>query len=274
MLLFYFIIVLFLLYTYKNTKPLKWNEILNTLTSRSFDDTFRIPGPLRLPIFGTKWNCLLIKMNKLHEYYEFLNRKYGDVVLEQSGDTPVVSLFKRQDIEKVLKYPSKYPFRPPTEIVAFYRQSRPDRYSSVGMVNAQGAEWAHLRAKLTPKTLESRKILADFCPDLNRICDEFINQMKERRNENNIVLNVDDILKSLSVESACCLILGRRLGFLEESFEKKKLFQELAVTAKNIFKSIRDAYYGKFSFPRDLESCTMSKSVQFSRKWIMEIFSN
>lgn len=103
MLLFYFIVVLFLFYTYKNTKPVKWNEILNTLTlnTRQLDDTFRIPGPLRLPVFGTKWNCLFIKMNKLHEYYEVLNRKYGDVVLEQSGETPVISLFRRQDIEKV-----------------------------------------------------------------------------------------------------------------------------------------------------------------------------
>lgn len=250
MLLFYFIVVLFLFYTYKNKKPIKWNELLNTLSlnTRALDDTFRIPGPLRLPVFGTKWNCLFIKMNKLHEYYELLNRKYGDVVLEQSGETPIISLFKRQDIEKVVKYPSKYPFRPPTEIVSYYRLSRPDRYASVGMVNAQGSEWAHLRTKLTPKTLESRKILANFSPDLNRICDEFINQLKERRNENNIVANVDDILKSMSVESACCLILGRRLGFLEESSEKKKLFQELTVTAKNIFKSIRDAYYGELIF--------------------------
>jgi len=246
MLLFYFIILLFLFYTYKNTKPVKWNEILNTLTlnSRVLDDTFRIPGPLRLPVYGTKWNLFFIKMNKLHEYYEALNRKYGDVVLEQSGETPIISLFKRQDIERVLKYPSKYPFRPPTEIVAYYRMSKPEIYSSVGIVNAQGEEWAHLRAKLTPKTLESRKILADFCPDLNRICDDFISQMKERRNENNVVLNVDDILKSMSVESACCLILGRRLGFLEGSAESRKLFQELTVTAKNSFKNVRDAYYG------------------------------
>ena len=247
MLLFYFIVVLFLFYTYKNTKPVKWNEVLNALAfnSRPHDDTFRIPGPLRLPAFGTKWNCLFIKMNKLHEYYEMLNKKYGDIVLEQSGETPIISLFKRQDIENVLKYPSKYPFRPPTEIVAFYRLSRTDRYSSVGLANAQGPEWAHLRSKLTPKTLESRKILADFCPDLNRICDDFIKQMKERRNENNIVLNVDDILKSMSVESACCLILGRRLGFLDESLERKRLFQEMTVTAKNSFKCVRDAYYGK-----------------------------
>lgn len=253
MVLFYFIIILFLLYTFKNKKPIKWNEVLNIFTfnqyTRQGDDTFRIPGPIRLPFLGTKWNCLFMKMNKLHEYYADLNLQYGDVVMELAGDVPIVSLFNRLDIEKVLRYPSRYPFRPPTEIVAFYRQSRPDRYNSVGLVNAQGLEWAHLRTKLTPRTLESRRILSQFCPDLNQICDDFIHQMKEKRDSDNVVENVDEILKSMSFESACCLILGRRMGFLAENFEdnESESFKVLAAAAKNSFKSIRDAYYGKFA---------------------------
>lgn len=64
------------------------------------------------------------------------NRKYGSIVLEvTSNGIPVVNLYNRQDIEKVLRYPSKYPFRPPTEIVAFYRKMRPDRYASTGITN-------------------------------------------------------------------------------------------------------------------------------------------
>lgn len=31
-------------------------------------------------------------------------------------------------------------------------------------VNAQGQEWAKLRSKLTPKTLESKRVLSVFCP--------------------------------------------------------------------------------------------------------------
>jgi hypothetical protein len=87
-----------------------------------------------------------------------LNRIYGDIVLEVNGNIPVISLFNRKDIEKVLEYPSKYPFRPPTEIISYYRKTRKDRYASCGLVNAQGLEWAKLRSKLTPKTLESKKV--------------------------------------------------------------------------------------------------------------------
>lgn len=249
MLLFYFIIVLFLFYTYKNSKPIKWNEVLNAMTfnlnTRPIDDSFRIPGPIRLPFVGTKWINYFIKMNKLHEYYAELNRQYGDVVLEQAGSVSVVSLFKREDIEKVMKYPSKYPFRPPTELISFYRLSRPDRYASVGLVNAQGPEWAHLRSKLAPKLIDNRKVLAEFCPDLNQICVDFINLMKASRNENNVVVGVEDVLKSMAVESACRLILGRRLGLLNGTTDKNEKFHELTDAAKNIFKSCRDTFYGK-----------------------------
>lgn len=64
------------------------------------------------------------------------NKKYGPIVLEvTSNGVPIISIYDRQDIEKVLRYPSKYPFRPPTEIVAFYRKMRPDRYASTGITN-------------------------------------------------------------------------------------------------------------------------------------------
>lgn len=63
-------------------------------------------------------------------------RVYGKIVLEVTpSGVPIVLLFERADIEKVLRYPSRYPFRPATEIVAMYRNSRPDRYASVGITN-------------------------------------------------------------------------------------------------------------------------------------------
>lgn len=276
MLLLYFIIAIFLLYTYKNKKPVKWSEMLNVITlniyTKSIGDIAFIPGPIRLPIIGTKWNCWFMNMNKLHEYYARLNIKYGDVVLEQQNSVNIVSLFNKEDIEKVLKYPSKYPFRPPTEIVTYYRQSRPDRYSSVGVVNAQGPEWAHLRIKLTPKTLENRKILSEFCPDLNQICDDFVIEMKAKRNANNIVIGVENILKSMSVESACCLILGKRLGLLQKKTGNED-FLLLKEASKNVFKSIRDSYYGKFLYRQHCFSYFTLNFSQF-RKQFVEIFTD
>lgn len=65
-----------------------------------------------------------------------MRKKYGPIFLEvTSTGIPIVSLFAREDIEKVLRYPSKYPFRPPTDIVIHYRSTRPDLYASAGIVN-------------------------------------------------------------------------------------------------------------------------------------------
>lgn len=62
--------------------------------------------------------------------------RYGPVVREEAlWQVPVVSILDRPAIEAVLRSSSKYPLRPPTEVTAHYRQSRPDRYTNLGLVN-------------------------------------------------------------------------------------------------------------------------------------------
>lgn len=62
--------------------------------------------------------------------------RYGNVVREESvWNVPVVSVRSRTDIEKVLRQGGKYPMRPPTEVIAYYRATRPDRYTNLGIIN-------------------------------------------------------------------------------------------------------------------------------------------
>ena len=183
-----------------------------------------------------------MKLSKLHEYYGDMHKKYGDVVVEYAGNFPLVSLYNREDIDQVLKYPSKYPFRPPNEIVSVYRLSHPERYQTVGLVNAQGEEWAQIRSNIVRTSIQNRKFLSSFFPELNRICDDFVDKMKSQRNDENVVDNVDLLLKSTSFESASCFILGKS----KESFMKigPNKFSDITNAANNIFKCMRDAYYG------------------------------
>lgn len=142
--------------------PVQITTATMVTTPSTANDVWSIPGPLRLPLFGTKWIYLWkYKMSKIHEVYrgessQYISKKkrknlstfswnsfildfkreYGQIVLEvTTNGIPIVNLYNRQDIEKVLRFPSKYPFRPPTEIVAFYRRMRPDRYASTGITN-------------------------------------------------------------------------------------------------------------------------------------------
>lgn len=50
----------------------------------------------------------------------------------------------------------------------------------------------------------------------------------------------------MSLESVCCLILGRRMGFLSNSDDpvRKEEMSKLATAVKNLYKSVRDSYYG------------------------------
>uniref|UniRef100_T1GJG6 Cytochrome P450 n=1 Tax=Megaselia scalaris TaxID=36166 RepID=T1GJG6_MEGSC len=106
-------------------------KILNTkaklLKRRTIWD---IPGPRPLPFIGLNGYSI----SKNTSFPNFMKpMKYGQIVLEvTTSGIPIVNLFDRTDIETVLKYPSKYPFRPPTEIHVMYRLSRPDRYASLG----------------------------------------------------------------------------------------------------------------------------------------------
>ncbi|GBP36178.1 Ecdysone 20-monooxygenase [Eumeta japonica] len=100
-----------------------------------------LPGPPPLPLVGTRWLFWSrYKMNKLHEAYEDMLRRYGPVFTEVGVGLKgprLVSVAERAALEKVLRAPARRPYRPPTEIVQAYRSSRPDRYASTGLVN----EW-------------------------------------------------------------------------------------------------------------------------------------
>ncbi|XP_065721075.2 ecdysone 20-monooxygenase isoform X2 [Drosophila suzukii] len=174
-----------------------------------------------------------------------LNRQYGDIVLEvMPSNVPIVHLYNREDLEKVLKYPSKYPFRPPTEIIVMYRQSRPDRYASVGIVNEQGPSWQRLRSSLT-SSITSPRVLQNFLPALNAVCDDFIELLKSRRDPETLVVpSFEDLANLMGLEAVCTLMLGRRMGFLAVDTQQPQKISQLAAAVKQLFISQRDSYYG------------------------------
>lgn len=155
---------------------------------------------------------------------------------------PIVLLFERADIEKVLRYPSRYPFRPPTEIVSMYRNSRPDRYASVGITNEQGLGWNHLRSKLTP-AITSPRVLQAFLPALNEICDDFVELLRVKRCPlTQVVTDFQDVANLMGLEAVCTLMLGRRMGFL--SAQPGRDVMALAAAVKRLFVTQRDSTFG------------------------------
>ncbi|EAT37005.2 AAEL010946-PA [Aedes aegypti] len=205
-----------------------------------------IPGPKRLPLVGTRWMYYVgrYKLNKMQDAFVDLHKRYGNIVLE-FDHVPIVNLFDRVDMEKVLKYPSKYPYRPPTEIVEYYRRSRPDRFASTGIVNTnrQGEQWHELRVKLTSGIM-SRKLLQAFIPTLNEIADEFVTLIRQKRDSNDCVKDFQDIANTVGLEIICCFVLGRRMGYMSGDKQKNEKFVKLAEAVKSTFMYISQSYYG------------------------------
>ncbi|KAG5888518.1 hypothetical protein JTB14_009570 [Gonioctena quinquepunctata] len=204
-----------------------------------------IPGPFSLPLFGTSWVFFFggHTFNKLHVFYEHIYAKYGPVVKEEAiFNVPVISVFEKADIEKVLKSSGKYPIRPPTEAVAEYRRSRPDRYASTGLVNEQGAIWHHLRTSLTSE-LTSPKTISGFLPQVLDIADDWCNLIKQQRQAGFEISNLEDIVGRLGLETSCALVLGRRMGFLLPG-EESETARKLADTVHQHFVATRDTYFG------------------------------
>nr|QQL12330.1 cytochrome P450 CYP314A1 [Aphis craccivora] len=204
-----------------------------------------IPGPRSLPVFGTRWiywKFGLYKLNAVHLAYKDMFNRYGDIICEEAlWNIPIVSVKDRDFIERVLRDSGKYPIRPPNEVTANYRKSRPDRYTNTGLVNEQGEVWAMLRNKLTPE-LTSPRTIQRFLPEVNQLADDFINLISQARDSINVVEKFESYCNRMGLESTCTLILGRRFGFLDG--EVSETATRLADSVTSQFRASQEAFYG------------------------------
>lgn len=204
-----------------------------------------IPGPRSLPVFGTRWiywRFGLYKLNAVHLAYKDMFIRYGDIICEEAlWNIPVISVKNRDFIERVLRQSGKYPIRPPNEVTASYRKSRPDRYTNTGLVNEQGEVWAMLRNKLTPE-LTSPRTIRRFLPEVNQLADDFNNLISQARGSNNVVRGFESYCNRMGLESTCTLILGRRFGFLDG--EVSETATRLADSVTSQFRASQETFYG------------------------------
>lgn len=202
-----------------------------------------LPGPRSFPIIGTRWIYYgQYRLEKLHEAHKDLFKRFGPIVKEEAlWNIPVINIFDKEDIERVLRQQSKYPLRPPTEVTAHYRASRPDRYPSLGLINEQGETWHMLRSHLTPG-ITSAKTMSTFFPELLSITEDFVRLLKVSKNSEGIIPAFDEIACRMGLESTCSLILGKRLGVLEEKASEVSI--RLSEAVKEQFCASRDTYFG------------------------------
>lgn len=70
--------------------------------AKSPKNIYEIPGPLILPVIGTRWQFYFkYSLPKVHEAYIDMHQRYGEIVLEVGNGHPYLHLFNRNDIDKV-----------------------------------------------------------------------------------------------------------------------------------------------------------------------------
>ncbi|KAF5298260.1 hypothetical protein FQR65_LT09771 [Abscondita terminalis] len=234
----FILIILYLLVGYR--PPWLWKQ--QEKNQKTIDN---IPGPISLPFLGTRWIYWFgnYSFTKVHEVYADLFEKYGSIVKEETlFNIPVISILDRGDIEKVLKSSGKFPVRPPTEVIAYYRKTRPDRYASGGLVNEQGIVWHNLRTNLTSE-LTSPRTIASFLPQIDQIVEEWCCLIKQIRSDEKQIKDLKPLAERLGLEVTCALVLGRRMGFLLSDGISPNA-EALANAVHQHFLACRDTFYG------------------------------
>ncbi len=180
---------------------------------------YEVPGPLGLPVIGSLWTTMFGSYRgvQYHDANEMKLAKYGAVVRENMMfNFPLIHLFAREDIDKILRRASDFPLRPPNEADTIYRRMRPDRYLNEGLVNLNGPEWHRLRAQLTPP-LTRRDTTRHYADSMCAIADDFLAQLAQRREpDTGAVRGFKELVYLAGLESVSDMALERRLGFLDE----------------------------------------------------------
>ena len=113
--------------------------------------------------------------------------------------------------------PSKYPLRPPNEADVIYRQSRPQFYNNIGMVNENGENWHFLRSRLTPP-LTSPASISHYATHMDGIAQDLVNLIRHSKSSvDSTVTNFKELIYKAGLEVVCMVALERRMGFLEPS---------------------------------------------------------
>lgn len=276
----------FLIYRKFSKRMTSWKAVKSNISAVIFWGTWvpngkilrKIPGPRALPVIGAQWLYYPIvgrfQYNKYHEANEEKLKQYGTVVREEViWNFPLVHLFDSKDIDMVLGHRSEFPLRPPNEADVFYRNSRPEYYNDIGMVNENGPKWKHLRDHLTPP-LSSPAALKHYATHMDSISHDLVSMLKSVKNkETGIIPNFKEMIYKTGLEAVCKVALERRMGFLEMS-GKKVDTQEILDAIHLYQKASTDSMYGlpfwKY-LPASFSSC--ARNLMSSKDYLFKTFA-
>ncbi|XP_023335363.1 cytochrome P450 302a1, mitochondrial [Eurytemora carolleeae] len=156
-----------------------------------------MPGPPSYPIIGTLPLYIYYKkysLNRLH--WNGRSKEYHWTVFNKEG---------------------KYPSRRSHTALAYYRSSRPQKYSTTGLLPTNGAEWRRVRTLLQKPA--NRTSISGLISSLNLVAEEFVEYMDRHF----ICVNKDDFLDHLNrvfLEMTGVVTFDTRLNSLQNPLQR------------------------------------------------------
>nr|QTW43643.1 CYP302A1 [Eurytemora affinis] len=168
-----------------------------------------MPGPPSYPIIGTL---------PLYLYY----KKYSLDRLHWNGRSKVHhwTVFYKE---------GKYPSRRSHTALAYYRSSRPQKYSTTGLLPTNGAEWRRVRTLLQKPA--NKASISGLISSLNLVAEEFVEYM-DRHFE---CVNKDDFLDHLNrvfLEMTGVVTFDARLNSLQNPLQPSSIPYRLIKAAE------------------------------------------
>ncbi|PSN52057.1 putative cytochrome P450 CYP44 [Blattella germanica] len=148
----------------------------------------------------------------VEKYFEVLGQlydQYGPVVKQELGNGIVIHVFDPDDIKTVYINEGTMPnIAPLQESALLYRKLRG---LSLGLGNMNGEEWYRLRNSIRQLMLRKQEV-SDYLPSVREVANDFVERIKQIRDENGIVRNLADEVGKWSQE--CVVCFDTRLGSL------------------------------------------------------------
>ncbi|KAL3196561.1 hypothetical protein MRX96_015426 [Rhipicephalus microplus] len=170
---------------------------------KPFSQVPRVPS---LPLVGSSWMYWRL-VGKYHPDRRHLaavdmHRKYGPVVAERlPGRYSLVHLFSADDFRTLYQEEGKMPFRMGATAFKKYRESRPQYYANIGILNLQGQEWYNVRSKTQPYTLRPRTIMS-YVPGMDLIAEDALQLIHKTRDDKKEVDDCYTILYRWALETS------------------------------------------------------------------------
>lgn len=211
-----------------------WSVRSSSTTSPKEEENVKpfdsIPGPTRLPIFGTSWKFILeglapeakpLGKRILDNQAESVDQ-YGKILRVRFPGMDMVVVADPEDMGRVIRAEAKYPKRLDFPVIDYYREKRK---KTPGVFFANDEEWYKHRSVISKRILRPKEI-TEYVPTFNEIITDFISRLrgirdpvgKERENE---ILQLDNELFRWSFESIADVLFDKRFGCLEQEINEE-----------------------------------------------------